>query len=122
MEAMKKILIPLLGDNVAPRFDLAPEILIALIDEEGRILEERTIVLPQASADALCHLIFTERVETVVCCAIEDEYFQYLTWKKVTVLDSVMGPCDKVMQRVRTGRIQSGDILVERASELCVAK
>jgi predicted Fe-Mo cluster-binding NifX family protein len=113
---MKKILIPLLGDNVAPRFDLAPEILIAVVDEQGLILEERTIVLPQASAEALCHLIFSERVETVVCCGIEEEYFQYLTWKKVTVLDSVMGPCDKVLQRVRTGLIQCGDILVERAT------
>lgn len=113
-ESRKKILIPLLGDDVAPRFDLAPEAVIAVVELSGRVRVEKSIVLSHASAEALCRLIMTENVDTVVCCAIEEEYYQYLIWKKVVVVDSVMGPFSKVLQRVETGGISSGDILLER--------
>lgn len=108
---MKKVCIPLFGDDVAPRFDLAPEALIAGIDDDGRIADERTIVLSQASADALCRLILDERIALVVCGAIEDEYYQYLTWKKVKVVDSVIGSYGQVLDRVSTGHLKEGDIL-----------
>ncbi len=109
-----KILIPLSGDDVAPRFDLAPEALIAVIKPDGEIAEERTIILSEASAESLCHLILTEKVDTVVCCGIEDEYYQYLSWKKVNVVDSVVGSYTKVLDKVRKGTIRSGDILLDR--------
>ena len=38
---MIKILVPLLGDDIAPRFDLAPEAYIALVDDNQKIVEER---------------------------------------------------------------------------------
>jgi len=109
---LKKVLIPLYGDDVAPRFDLAPEVLIALLDEEGRVTDERTIVLPKASAEALCRLILDEKVETVVCGGIEDEYYQYLTWKKVRVLDSVIGDYGAVLRRLGEGSLREGDVLM----------
>ena len=89
---VKKILVPLIGDDVAPRFDLAPEALIALVDDNGIITEDRTIILDEASAETLCKLVLTEKVDVVVCCGIEDEYYNYLVWKRVQVFDSVMGP------------------------------
>jgi predicted Fe-Mo cluster-binding NifX family protein len=110
----KKILIPLSGDDVAPRFDLAPEALIATITPDGEISEERTIILSEASAEALCHLILTEKVDTVVCCGIEDEYYQYLTWKQVKVVDSVMGSYMRILDKMKKGTISSGDILLDR--------
>ncbi len=75
---MKKILVPLIGDDVAPRFDLAPEALIALVDDNGIITEDRTIILDEASAETLCKLVLTEKVDIVVCCGIEDEYYSTL--------------------------------------------
>jgi predicted Fe-Mo cluster-binding NifX family protein len=108
-----KILIPLAGDDVAPRFDLAPEAFVALITSDGSSSDERTIILPEASAEALCHLILTEKVEMVVCCGIEDEYYQYLTWKKVKVIDSVVGPYSKVLGEVARGTIVNGQILLD---------
>jgi predicted Fe-Mo cluster-binding NifX family protein len=111
--ASTKILIPLLGDDVAPRFDLAPEAVIALLRADGSVAEERTLILSEASPEALCHLVLTEKVDTVVCCGIEDEYYQYLTWKKVTVIDSVIGPYAAVLDRVREGTLREGDILLE---------
>jgi len=114
--ASTKVLIPLLGDDVAPRFDLAPEAVIAVVGPDGLIGEERTIILSEASAEALCHLILTEKVDTVVCCGIEDEYYQYLIWKKVKVFDSVMGSYVKVFDKLKHGTLQSGDILLEKLS------
>lgn len=85
-----KLLIPIQGDDVAPRFDLAGEVLIIETDDQGTILRERTMVMPQGSAEDLCTLILTENVDTVICNGIEDEYYQYLVWKKVAVNDCVM--------------------------------
>lgn len=96
----KRVLIPLLGDDVAPRFDLAPEALIAVIELDGKTNVEKSIILPQASAESLCALVLTEKVDVVVCCAIEEEYYQYLAWKKAKVIDGVMGPYPQVLERL----------------------
>jgi predicted Fe-Mo cluster-binding NifX family protein len=108
--SVTKILIPLSGDDVAPRFDLAPEAFVAVILSDGSLTEERTIILPEASAEALCHLILAEKVDLVVCCGIEDEYYQYLKWKKVRVIDSEMGPYSGVLDKVAKGTISNGEI------------
>jgi len=86
---------------------------VAEIRSDGSLSEERTIILPEASAEALCHLILTEKVDTVVCCGIEDEYYQYLTWKKVKVIDSVVGPYSRVLDKVTKGTIRNGEILLD---------
>jgi len=111
-EKATRALIPLLGDDVAPRFDLAPEALIVTIGPGIHISEEKTIVLPQSSAEALCAVIMAEKVDMVVCCAIEDEYYQYLTWKKIKVIDSVMGPYSEVLEHLTQGTIFNGGVPV----------
>jgi predicted Fe-Mo cluster-binding NifX family protein len=109
-----KVLIALHGNDVAPRFDLATEVCIATVGADGRVEDERTLVLPHASAEKLCRMVLTEDVEAVICGGIEEEYFQYLTWKRVRVLDSVMGPYDRVLEAFRLGRLEAGAILFER--------
>lgn len=102
---MTRILIPLVGDDVAPRFDLAPEALIAVCASGTAPAVEKSIVLAQASAETLCRLIMTERIDVVVCCAIEEEYYQYLSWKKVKVVDSVMGSYLDVLEQIQMGSL-----------------
>ncbi len=102
---MTRVLIPLVGDDVAPRFDLAPEALIAEVSSEGSVIVEKSIVLPQASAEALCRLIMTERIDIVACCAIEEEYYQYLAWKKIKVVDCLMGNHKEILEQFRKGLI-----------------
>ncbi len=109
----KKILIPLNGDDVAPRFDLAPEAFVAVVRADGAVTEDRTIILPHASAEALCNLILTEKIDMVICCGIEEEYYQYLCWKKVKVIDSVVGSYTRVLERLRRGDLANGDILLD---------
>lgn len=99
------------GNDVAPRFDLATEVLIVSIGADDVVEDERTVVLPHASAEDLCHLILTENIGVVICGGIEEEYYRYLKWKKVTVLDSVMGPFDRVLERFEEGRLREGNIL-----------
>ncbi len=85
----KKVLIPLFNDYVAPRFDLATEVLITTVGE-GMDSREKIVMLSKASAEQLCHMILMERIEVLICGGIEDEYYQYLKWKKVEVWDSVV--------------------------------
>lgn len=106
-----KVLIPLYGNDVAPRFDLATEVWILVIGEGGSVLGERTVVLPRSSAEELCNLILREGIHTVICGGIEEEYYQYLTWKRVQVFDSVIGSCEQAIKRFGEGLLQSGDIL-----------
>ncbi len=107
-----KILIPLFGNDVAPRFDLATEVLIALSDGSPIVPgEEKIVVLPQASAEQLCHLILTEKIQVVICGGIEEEYYQYLTWKQVDVYDSVVGSWEDVLACYGRGRLKSGAVL-----------
>ena len=94
----KKILIPLFNDYIAPRFDLATEVLI--IDAgEGGDDREKIVMLPQASAEQLCHMILMERIEVLICGGIEEEYYQYLKWKKIDVLDSVIGTWKSALEK-----------------------
>ncbi|MFH0825083.1 MAG: dinitrogenase iron-molybdenum cofactor biosynthesis protein [Pseudomonadota bacterium] len=111
---MKRILIPLWGDDIAPRFDAAQEVTIVAMDEHDGMVEKRTVILPEASAEALCNLVLSERIDMVVCCAIEEEYYQYLTWKRVAVIDSVAGPLNAILERIAAGSLQQGDMLFPR--------
>ena len=106
-----KILIPLYENDVAPRFDLATEVLIVSDIKKTYSGDKRMMVLPRASADQLCHLIITEGIQTVICSGIEDDYYQYLTWKRIEVIDSVVGSSELALKRYIEGALNSGDIL-----------
>ncbi len=106
-----KLLIPLYENDVAPRFDLATEVLI--VTNIGKVdpVNKRIVVLPRASAEQLCHLIFAEGIQTVVCSGIEDDYYQYLTWKRIEVIDSVIGSSESALKRYLEGTLKPGEIL-----------
>ncbi len=107
----QKILIPLYGNDIAPRFDLATEILITTADAKIGDGTEKIIVLPQASAEKLCHLVLTEKIQTVICGGIEEEYYHYLIWKKVSVVDSVVGSWEAALYQNSIGSLHPGMIL-----------
>jgi predicted Fe-Mo cluster-binding NifX family protein len=112
----QKLLITIWRDQVAPRFDLTSEVLVATVDSTGGVLNSKTVVLPTVSAEDLCHMVLTEGITTVICGGIEEEYFQYLTWKKVKVIDSVIGPYDLALELARGGGLEPGAILSGEAS------
>jgi hypothetical protein len=102
----RRLIVVIQDRRVAPRFDLAMEVYLAQEDSNPG----KTLILGQTSGEKLCHLIVGSELAEVVCGGIEDEHYQYLTWKKVRVIDSVIGPLEWVLERWREGRLQSGDI------------
>ena len=107
----EKLLITIWRDQVAPRFDLTSEVLVVTVDSTGEVSKSKTVVLPTVSAEDLCHMILTEGITTVICGGIEEEYFQYLTWKRVKVIDSVIGSYDRALEFAGAGKLEPGAIL-----------
>lgn len=108
---MKKLLIPLQGDYIAPRFDLATEILIVRIEDGTIIGEPRTIIMERPSDEGLCQMIVEENITDLVCGGIEELHFNFLEWKKVAIRDAIIGGWQDALQLFLAGTLQSGDIL-----------
>ena len=107
----KRVLIPLYKDEVAPRFDLAAEALIADIRPEEGGMTTESFLLPQPSVDSLCDLVLRKDVDVVICGGIEEEYYHYLRWKRVEVLDNVAASAQTALDRFAQGTLKAGDIL-----------
>jgi hypothetical protein len=107
------LLVPLLGEMVAPRFDLAAEVLIARA-RKGRLAgEPRVVLLAGPSADELCSLVLEEAITDVVCGGIEDAHYQYLAWKKVRVVDRVIGSWEGVLRLFLANELRPGTVVRE---------
>jgi predicted Fe-Mo cluster-binding NifX family protein len=111
---MQKVLITLLESDIAPRFDLATEVVIATVDGSRSSDQSKTLVLAHPSAEEMCQLILEEGIDVVICGGIEEEFYDYLTWKQVRVIDSVAGPWQRALEGLAAGSLRTGDILFER--------
>lgn len=111
---MQRILIPLLNNDIAPRFDLATDVLIAsLVWVDGTIVdrEEKVVVLDHPSPEDLCRMVIVQSVNTVVCGGIEDEFFDFLEWKGVEVIDDVIGSAALAVQLYLEKKLCSGSVI-----------
>lgn len=106
-----KILIPLHENEVAPRFDLATEVLIVAGGSRGISKNRRIVALPRPSAEEVCKLATTEGITLVICGGIEETYYQYLVWKRIEVIDSVVGSSSAALRRFAAGSLRPGTIL-----------
>lgn len=96
---------------MAPRFDLCSEVMIASLREGAIEGEPRTMLLSGPSADEICAIAIKEEVGIVVSGGMEEEHYQYLQWKKITVLDRVVGRVDDVMHLLLQGALKAGSIV-----------
>jgi predicted Fe-Mo cluster-binding NifX family protein len=106
-----KILITITGDNVAPRFDMVSALLIASYDSHGLTEKPRTLLMARPSPEELCSLILKENITLVICGGIEERHYKYLSWKKVEIFDSVIGPVSEVLDLAIKNRLRAGTIL-----------
>lgn len=113
----RTVLVPLLRDDVAPRFDLAVEVLVASLDEEGTETGRQHVMLAHSSADELCDFILRQGVSALIVGGIEEEHYHYLRWKRVEVLDGIMGSAELALERFAAGRLAPGDILFARSGD-----
>jgi predicted Fe-Mo cluster-binding NifX family protein len=114
---MRKLLIPVQGDFVAPRFDLATEILIVRFENQKMIGEPKTIIMERPSEENLCQMAVEENITDMVCGGIEELHYNFLVWKKVTVLDAVIGDWQTVVDKTLAGTLCQGEILIHRDDE-----
>lgn len=112
---MAKIMLTLADDLIAPRFDLATEVMIVSVAGREMVGRPRTMLLPGPSADELCALILKEEIATLICGGIEDEHYQFLGWKKVRVVDRVIGESGAVLRQFLGGELQEGMVVGQRA-------
>ena len=109
--ANRRVLLPLAGEDVAPRFDAALAVLLAELDDAGDMVSSETIVLPRASADELCEFVLVHGVTAVIANGIPEDHFHYLRWKRVEVVDDVMGPAEEALRLFAAGTLQTGAIV-----------
>jgi predicted Fe-Mo cluster-binding NifX family protein len=114
----RKLLITLWNSNVAPRFDHSPEVIVVTFKADRSVENTKSIVLAHPSTDELCNLILKEDIDTVICGGIELEILEYLTWKKVRVIDSVMGPWDRILDYFKSESLKPGAILFDRPERI----
>lgn len=106
-----KILVTVNKAHISPRFDLTIEALIATCEEKRLITPFRTILLTRPSPEELCSLIMKENIDIVICGGIEEKHLKYLTWKKITVIHSVIGPYAEALNIAIDDTLEDGCIL-----------
>jgi len=107
---MATIILTVMDNKIAPRFDLATEVLIFSSDPSGAA-STRSMLLPGPSADDLCALILKEGIDVLICGGIEDEHYKFLSWKKIEVIDRIIGNATDVLERYTAGNLHEGDIV-----------
>lgn len=119
--SVKHALLTLCRDEIAPRFDMTAEVLIAPTEPEqpapggspggASHPERRHLVLAHVSSEELCDVITRAGISVVVCGGIEEDYYHYLRWKRIDVISDVMGPMEAVLARLADGSLKAGDCL-----------
>ncbi len=106
-----KILITIRGDYISPRFDLTSEVIIATCYDRKLVEEPRSIILSEFSSEKLCDVALKESANVIVCGGIEEQYYKFLTWKKIEVIDSVIGPHERILHMAIKGIVKPGTVL-----------
>jgi predicted Fe-Mo cluster-binding NifX family protein len=114
---LHKVAIPILGEEIVPRFDLTTEVVILTTTKSWEVQDKKIIVLPRSSSDELCNTLLAQEVNTLICGAIEDEYYEFLKWKKMAVFDGVCGAWPQAFNRWQNQTLTPGDILFNRTVE-----
>jgi len=88
---MRKLMMPVQGDFIAQRFDLATEIIIIRFEHGMTMGEPKTIIMEKPSDEELCQMVVETNITDIVCGGIEELHYNFLIWKKVKVIDGIIG-------------------------------
>ena len=98
-----KFLIAIRDNDVAARLDQCLEVLIVQLDDKGRPLSRKNLVLAKPSDKEICR--------------IAQEISLYLTWKSVQVIDDVIGPVEGVLRLHAQGRLTRSTVIPDETAK-----
>lgn len=101
-----KIAIPVFQDRVSPRFEFAPKLLLATI-QDARVVEKQELDLSAFDYDlfqrsALLHKL---GVEVFICGGLQDFVMRLLSAQKVRVVTSVYGDAEAALEQFLRGTL-----------------
>ena len=104
-------MLPIQGDFIAQRFDLATEIVIVRFENGRTLAEPKTIIMEKPSDEELCQMVVESNITDVVCGGIEELHYNFLVWKKVKVIDGVIGNWHTALEKAINDQLKPRAIL-----------
>jgi len=99
-----KVAIPLFNNRVSPRFEYAPALLLARV-EDNRVVEKKELSLAEHDFFRRCALIKKLGVDTLICGGINGFTIRLLDWRNVQVVSPIAGDVEDVLQRFLQGKL-----------------
>ena len=99
--------IPLLRDRVAPRSTCADSVLVAVV-RRNRARAESTSALSGHSLLELAKVVSENRIDVLVCGGISRSERDFLTARRVEIIDNVVGSVDELLAALETGVLHPG--------------
>jgi hypothetical protein len=90
---------------------MSSEVIIATCYDQQLLEDPHSLILSNVSAELICDLTLKEKIDVVICGGIEEQHYQFLTWKKITVFDFVIGPHADVLRLAMDNTLKPGTIL-----------
>jgi predicted Fe-Mo cluster-binding NifX family protein len=104
------VAVPLFGSRVSPRFDCAPAVLLATV-EQGKVIRRETIPIAERNPLARIGWLCQQQAGIVICGGISGFSIRLLTDRGIQVIPWVWGDVDDALQLFASGRLQSGLII-----------
>jgi predicted Fe-Mo cluster-binding NifX family protein len=99
-----KIAIPLFQNRVSPRFEYAPTLLLASV-ENNKVVKEKEVSLTDYDLFRRCALIKELGVDTLICGGIDGFTIRLLDWRNVRVISPLSGDAEEVLKRFLQGTL-----------------
>ncbi len=108
-----KVAIPIFNNRVSPRFEYAPTLLLATV-ENNKALENKELSIKDYDVFRRCALIRELGVDTLICGGITGFISRLLDGKNVRIVSPISGEVEEVLECFLQGKL---DIAFE---PLCV--
>lgn len=99
--------IPLLGDRVAPRSTYADSMLTVVL-RRNRARTETSSKLADRTLLELAKTLTDNRIDVLVCGGISRQEREFLSARRLEIIDNVVGSVDELLEAIGSGAIRPG--------------
>ncbi|MDH5405975.1 MAG: hypothetical protein OEZ30_09830 [Candidatus Aminicenantes bacterium] len=107
---MTKVAIPLFGSRVSPRFDCAPDILLATVEGDKVIAKEKLTPLRLSHPIQLINHLIQRGVKVVICGAVDCFSARLMAQRGVRVIPWVAGEAEEALRLFMQSKLEPGII------------